>query len=119
MNELYTVPLAKAPIDDFNGLNVIRNLQDCSADIDSLMIWTDCDREGEAIGFDVMDVVSTRRKVEVYRARFSALTKQDIEHAINNLGRPQLSLAEAVRVRQEVDLRVGASFTRLQTLTIQ
>jgi len=76
------------------------------------MIWTDCDREGEAIGFDVIDVINSKRKVDVFRAKFSALTKHDIEHAITNLVRPQKSLAEAVRVRQEVDLRVGASFTR-------
>jgi len=81
------------------------------------MIWTDCDREGEAIGFDVVECVGNNK--EVFRARFSALTKQDIEHAIQNLEKPQQSLADAVRVRQEVDLRVGASFTRFQTLTLR
>ena len=43
------------------------------------MIWTDCDREGEAIGFDVMDIVDKNKSLDVYRAKFSALTKKDIE----------------------------------------
>jgi DNA topoisomerase III len=83
------------------------------------MIWTDCDREGEAIGFDIIDVCSVSAKqFDVYRARFSALTQSDIEHAFLNLARPQKSLSDAVRVRQEVDLRIGASFTRFQTLAL-
>ena len=67
---------------------MVRNLQECGKDIDSLMIWTDCDREGVAIGFDVIDVVNSKKPVEILRAKFSALTRQDIEHAINNLGTP-------------------------------
>ena len=78
-----------------------------------LVIWTDCDREGEAIGFDIIDLArSVRPKIDVYRAHFSALTREEVEHAVTNLQRPNQRLAEAVRVRQEVDLRIGAIFTR-------
>lgn len=116
---LYNVPIERIPQEGSGGIQVIKNLQECGKDIDSLMIWTDCDREGEAIGFDIIDVVQSRKSVEVFRAKFSALTRHDIENAINNLCAPQQSLSEAVRVRQEVDLRIGASFTRFQTLTLQ
>ena len=81
------------------------------------MIWTDCDREGEAIGYDVIEAIG-KESLEIYRAKFSALTKQDIEDAIDNLVKPQKSLSDAVKVRQEVDLRIGASFTRFQTLAL-
>ena len=78
-----------------------------------MIIWTDCDREGEAIGFDIIDIcVQTKQNLDVYRAKFSALTKEDLENAATNLERPKKSLSDAVKVRQEIDLRIGASFTR-------
>jgi DNA topoisomerase-3 len=53
------------------------------------VIWTDCDREGEAIGFDIIDVCKqVRPRLNVYRAHFSALTKEEIERAVNTLQRP-------------------------------
>jgi DNA topoisomerase-3 len=79
-----------------------------------LVIWTDCDREGEAIGFDVIDVCtrSSRGRVEVLRAHFSAMTFQNISEAMSTLTPPNKFLSDAVQVRQEIDLRIGASFTR-------
>ena len=56
---------------------------------------------------------AVNRYLAVQRAHFSALTKEDIERAIQNLTEPNRFLAEAVRTRQEIDLRIGASFTRL------
>ena len=50
--------------------------------------------------------------MDVFRAKFSALTKEDLENAAFNLERPKKTLSDAVKVRQEIDLRIGASFTR-------
>ena len=83
------------------------------------MIWTDCDREGEAIGFDIIDVcVRAQSRLDVYRAHFSTLTHADLERAARTLARPNKFLSDAVNVRQEIDLRIGASFTRFQTLAL-
>lgn len=53
---------------------VEKNLQNEARRADLLMIWTDCDREGEHIGYEI---VATCRKVNprivVKRARFSAI----------------------------------------------
>ena len=85
-----------------------------------MVIWTDCDREGEAIGFDIIDLCRKRKPgIKIHRAHFSALTKQDIERAANNLLPPNRNLADAVQVRQEIDLRIGATFTRFQTLNLR
>lgn len=43
-----------------------------SADV--LFIWTDCDREGEAIGGDVADLCrSIKPNIQIWRARFSSM----------------------------------------------
>lgn len=85
-----------------------------------LIIWTDCDREGENIGYEVIEVcLAAKPGVQVFRAKFSEITYQSIMRAIQNLGPPNQNVNEAVNVRQELDLRIGAAFTRFQTLRLQ
>lgn len=74
MESLYEVALEKVPIE--NSQKVVENLIQYSRDIDHLVIWTDCDREGEAIGYDIIDVCRKRKpNIKIHRAHFSALTK--------------------------------------------
>ncbi len=47
----------------------------------------------------------------VYRARFSALTKTELVAAYDNPQRPDKYAALSVDARQELDLRVGVSKT--------
>ncbi|WFD04404.1 DNA topoisomerase [Malassezia obtusa] len=83
---------------------------------DMLMIWTDCDREGEQIGYEVMQHCrSVRASLRVKRARFSALIANQIHRACTNPVDLDLNAAYAVEARQQIDLRAGAAFTRLQT----
>lgn len=55
--------------------------------------------------------------MEVLRAKFSALTNEDISNAVDNLIQPDRNLNDAAKVRSEIDLRIGASFTRFQSLS--
>lgn len=42
-----------------------------------VMIWTDCDREGENIGAEIVEICrKANRRIEVKRARFSAIIAQ-------------------------------------------
>lgn len=101
-----------------NSQKIEKNLIELSEKSDDLILWLDCDREGEAIAFDVMNIcLGANPKLKVQRAHFSALTSEDLNNAMQNLTTPNKNLAESVYVRQESDLRIGASFTRFQTLT--
>ncbi|XP_068002649.1 DNA topoisomerase 3-alpha isoform X1 [Melanerpes formicivorus] len=93
-----------------------REVQQCQA----LVIWTDCDREGENIGFEIIHVCrAVKPSLQVFRARFSEITLQAVRTACENLTHPDQRTSDAVDVRQELDLRIGAAFTRFQTLRLR
>jgi DNA topoisomerase-3 len=85
-----------------------------------LILWLDCDREGEAIGEEVRDVcLRANPRLAVYRARFSTVLDPEIRKALQTLGRLNEAFVAAVQARSQLDLRVGAAFTRFQTLRLQ
>ncbi|CAB3229933.1 unnamed protein product [Arctia plantaginis] len=85
-----------------------------------LIIWTDCDREGENIGFEIIDVcTAVKSNLRIFRAKFSEITAVSVRRALQNLEQPNKNISDAVDVRQELDLRIGAAFTRFQTLRLQ
>src|SRR5215212_4300790 len=82
--ELIDAPLLKEPIQK----SVHKALRKVAKDADEVVIATDYDREGELIGLEALEeVIDVNEKVAsaVTRARFSALTKEEIEHAFSNL----------------------------------
>jgi DNA topoisomerase-3 len=97
-----------------------RNLLAEARGADMLMIWTDCDREGEHIGAEIVSVCRrVRRGLVVKRARFSAIIAQQIHRAAQNPIELDMAQADAVEARTILDLRIGAAFTRMQTLVLQ
>lgn len=103
-----------------NSDPIARNLQQEIRYADVLFIWTDCDREGEAIGADVVEHCKKfKPNIQVWRAHFSAMLPNEIHRAARNYAILDMKQAEAVRVRSELDLRIGAAFTRLQTLQLK
>lgn len=115
---LFTAPIEKKVQEKMDNIRktLEREVRRCQA----LIIWTDCDREGENIGFEIIEVCKAiKPRIEVHRARFSEITASSITRACNNLIRPDENTSFAVDARQELDLRIGAAFTRFQTLRLQ
>jgi DNA topoisomerase-3 len=82
-----------------------------------LIIWTDCDREGEYIGAEIAQIcLSANSRLDIYRARYSVLNFTELSRSIRNLPRLDMRQVAAAELRSELDLRGGAAFTRLQTL---
>lgn len=115
--ELFTAPITWKD----NSGKVTHHLEHEAQGCDTLVLWLDCDREGENICFEVMQVV--RRQIyhhnNIFRAHFSAITAEEIFNAFRNLGKPNKNISDAVTCRQELDLKVGVAFTRFQTKYFQ
>jgi DNA topoisomerase-3 len=85
-----------------------------------LLLWLDCDLEGENIAYEVIKVCKEANpRLDIYRARFSALIERDIQRTLRFPDRPNPNMNDAVDTRQEIDLRIGAAFTRWQTMRLQ
>ena len=103
-----------------NMKKVKANLEREARTSDWLILWLDCDREGENIAMEVVDVcLKANRRLKVFRARFSALSYQDVSRALMNLQMPDEAASMAVDARQELDLRLGAAFTRFNTICVK
>src|SRR5829696_460550 len=118
--DLIDAELIKEPTDK----NVVRALKKVAKDADDIIIATDFDREGELIGLEALqEIVEANPELAsadgtnpdgsaVKRARYSALTKDEIERAFNNLDELSMQLANAGAARQDMDLIWGATLTR-------
>ena len=85
-------------------------LRALSKNVDEIIIATDYDREGELIGVEALSIMSFSGPVK--RAKFSALTQEEIKKAFSNLVDINYNLASAAEARSEIDLAWGASLTR-------
>ena len=96
--ELWHAPVVSVPTSG----GVLKNLRETASGGDALILFLDCDREGEAIAFQVIDVCGPqlRRGAAIRRAKFSSVTAEDIARAMRSLGEPDANLAEAVLARQ-------------------
>ncbi len=96
---------------------IVNLVQKLTKRADRVTIATDFDTEGELIGKETYDLVrAVRPEVPVARARFSAITPQEIRTAFGELTELDFALAAAGEARQVIDLIWGASLTRFISL---
>ena len=89
LHDLIDAELIKEPTDK----NVVKAIKKVAKEADELVIATDFDREGELIGLEALEEIldanpalGTREEIDagslpIKRARYSALTKEEIERA--------------------------------------
>jgi DNA topoisomerase-1 len=125
LHDLIDAELIKEPTDK----NVVKAIKKVAKEADELVIATDFDREGELIGLEALEEMldsnpelgsreGTRDgTLLIKRARYSALTKEEIEQAFGNLDVLSYPLANAGAARQDIDLLWGATLTRAVSLS--
>ncbi len=83
-------------------------------EVDRIVVATDYDREGELIGLEAARIADegSTKNVDIERARFSSITKSELEEAFSELKELDVNLAESADTRQVIDLAWGAVLTR-------
>jgi len=93
-------------------------LKKLARDASRVTIATDFDREGELIGVEAHAIIREANPgAQFDRARYSAITRQEIEHAFANTVPLDFNLAAAGEARQKIDLVWGAALTRFISLS--
>ena len=96
---------------------IVALMQKHAKKADRITIATDYDTEGELIGMEAYELVrAVNQKATVDRARFSAITKDEITKAIADAKEIDFNLAAAGETRQVIDLVWGASLTRFLSI---
>ncbi len=96
---------------------IINALKKVAKEANEIIIATDADREGEAIGVEALEIVKKQKpKIGAKRALFSAITQKEIDDAFSNLVEVDYHLSDSANSRREIDLVWGAALTRFLSL---
>ena len=119
--ELYDVPIVK--LEAMRKMKMPQLIQKLAKGKDILCLWLDCDSEGENICYEViynaLPYMNKKNYQQIFRAKFSSLTKKDLKEAFNNLSEyADKNVSSSVDARQVIDLKIGVSFTRFLTSSI-
>ena len=87
--------------------------------VDQIIIATDCDREGQLIGDEIIDFIGFRGKV--LRAMFVAQDKKSLQQAFDNLtpNAQWRGLYMSGQAREQADQVSNLSLTRTATVTLK
>jgi DNA topoisomerase-1 len=106
------------PLKKVQAKNILDVLKSVVPDMNEIIIATDYDREGELIGVEGLELVKDiKPDIKSSRARFSALTKEEVVKAFDNLTEIDYNLSASAESRQIIDLAWGAVLTRFISLT--
>ncbi|KAJ3425781.1 DNA topoisomerase 3-alpha [Anaeramoeba flamelloides] len=122
-NMIDPLELFEAPVERFvdeKSSEIAKTIEIEAKKARCVVLWLDCDREGENISFEVLEHCQKfNNRIQYKRAIFNALTRQDLTRAWERLGIPNELESISVDVRRELDLRTGAVFTRFQSKLLQ
>eukprot|EP00927_Polykrikos_kofoidii_P050037 TRINITY_DN43998_c0_g1_i1.p1 TRINITY_DN43998_c0_g1~~TRINITY_DN43998_c0_g1_i1.p1 ORF type:complete len:911 (+),score=182.86 TRINITY_DN43998_c0_g1_i1:95-2827(+) len=121
-SELFTAPVIRSYD---SQARLPEHMKAEAAGCNVLVLWLDCDREGENICFEVIgdtfSMMDRSRSFDgafrgcIFRAKFSSLSEGNLRQAMTNLSVPNVNLSHSVDARSEIDLRLGLAFSKFQT----
>ncbi len=101
------------PEKEITAKRIVNLLEKTGKEADRIVVATDYDREGELIGLEAVRLVNEELGgLPVQRARFSSISKSELEESFSNLTEVDVNLAESAATRQVIDLAWGAVLTR-------
>lgn len=96
---IYVVPKEKMP--------QVKKLKDAMKGVDSLILATDEDREGESISWHLLEVLKPKKGLSVERIAFHEITKEAIKAAIDHPRAIDQNLVRAQEARRILDRLYG------------
>ena len=79
---------------------IVENINALARTATDIVLWLDCDREGENIAFEVLNICTkANRNIGIFRARFSANTRADILRAYGDLRKPDKGLSDVKYIK--------------------
>ncbi|OGJ56741.1 DNA topoisomerase I [Candidatus Peribacteria bacterium RIFCSPHIGHO2_01_FULL_51_9] len=85
----------------------VRRLSEAMKEVDDLWIATDEDREGEAIGWHLVEVLKVKKPAEIKRIVFHEITEPAIRAAVESPRTLDMRLVDAQQARRILDRLVG------------
>lgn len=86
---------------------VVEKLKKAAKDASTILIATDPDREGEAIGWHVKELLARHTSAKFQRVLFHEITKSGVAKGLKEAGEINLNLVEAQKARRILDRLVG------------
>ena len=107
----------KVPVPD--ARKFLNDIRAAAADAETIIIATDCDREGQLIGGEIVDYIGFRGTVK--RAIFNAEDPKSLQEAFANLHPNERfrGLYMAGQAREQADQATNLSLTRTATVTLK
>lgn len=107
----------KKPVD--RTRKMLNDIRLAASDADTIIIATDCDREGQLIGGEIVDHIGFKGKV--YRAIFNAEDPKTLQQSFSNLHPNEdfYGLYMAGQAREQADQVTNLSLTRAATVSLK
>src|SRR6195256_3165630 len=91
---------------------VIKELKDAAKDATDIYVATDPDREGEAIGWHLIQELKGKKR-KFHRLTFNEITKKAVQEALNHPRAIDVKMVAAQRARRVLDRLVGYKISPL------
>jgi DNA topoisomerase-1 len=85
----------------------VSELKKLAKSAQEIYLATDEDREGERIGWDLLEILAPKKGVAVHRIAFHEITKDAIMHALENPRALDMAVVDAQQARRILDRLVG------------